>query len=186
MKKLLMIGAFAVGLFTLPSVVHAQSPTLPVTVGSGYGCYGDDATPAVPPGGVANVLAMKRTQFGPTNNSTVQKVTVWCNLGAAPSGTKLRVHVYDRNPGNTADTSVNCHARNLNSAGNTLGEETAHSGAGGVGSGIITINFNSFSPFIGNPGTTYAIVDCTLPPSVDANWASHLLEFFAHNIVVTP
>jgi hypothetical protein len=75
---------------------------------------------------------------------------------------------------------------NLNSAGNILGEETAHSGTGGVGVPMTTINFNSFSPFIGNPGTSFSIMECTLPPSVNANWPSHLLDFFADNHVVTP
>jgi hypothetical protein len=186
MRKLLMISAFAVGLFTLPSIVHAQV-VLPVGVGIGHDCQGDDASATIPDGGVSNVLAMKRTQWGPTNNSLVQGVKVWCRLTAGVSQTKLRVSVYDRNAGTTAATSVNCRAININAAGNTIHEETARSGAGGPGSGIITINFNSFTPFYSGPTTAaVAIVECTLPPSTDPNWSSHLLGFYVHNQVVTP
>jgi hypothetical protein len=128
---------------------------------------------------------MKRAQWGPTNNSLVQGVKVWCKLGKGVSGTKLRVSVYDRNAGTTAATSVDCHAMDLNSIGNITGQETAHSGADSVGSGVITINFNSFNPGF-SPNTAFTVVECTLPPSTDANWSSHLLSFYVHNIVVTP
>jgi hypothetical protein len=178
--KSAVIGALALGLFVLlPSVVHAQV-VLPVGVGIGMDCQGDDASPAIPPGGVSNVLALKRMQWGPTNNSLVQKVTVWCRLNQGVSGTKLRVNVYDRNPGSTSDTSVSCHARNLDSNGNTVNEETAFSGGNGVGSGLVTINFNTFNPFFGGPNIAFSFAECTLPPSVDANWPSHLVSFFVN------
>jgi len=177
MKKALLFGAFAIALLTLPSVVHAQV-VLPVGVGLGYDCHGDDASPAIPNGGVSNVLAMKRTQWGPTNNSTVQGLKVWCRLNQGVSNTKLRVTVYDRNAGTSEAQSVTCHAMNLNAAGNIVAEETAHSGAGGPGSGTTTIFFNSFNPFFTGGGSSFSIAECTLPPSTDANWPSHLLNFF--------
>ena len=113
MKRIILCLSSLCLLALLSSAAQAQV-TLPIDIGYGNNCQGDDASPG---GATSNVLLMKRTQWGATNNSTAQSLKIWCPLSGSSSGTKMQVTVYDRNGGNTTATNVVCHAQDLNSDG---------------------------------------------------------------------
>jgi len=115
--------------------------------------------------GQTNGLAF-HTQYGITNNSpygqSVSCPIVFSSI-SVPNNINIKATVYDRNP--TFD--IYCTNFLLYPDGNVFSSQARHSSGGGIGSASQEF---SFSNGIGE----VEFLECYLPPSVDANWPSHI------------